>query len=268
MRNTKAKFSKIEKELFLQAKELLHELDGKFIIEPQTPQRIIDGAAVMMKHCPAGRILDVGTGQGEVFSVLKRFNNNYDAHICDDFRDPWHSEFKPKFLLDALTELGLIPKRVDNAATKLPYEDQIFDGVLCCDMIEHLHHTPRFLMEEIHRVLKPGGVVVIGMPNSVNFRKRIDVLRGRTNYVDFDQFWNDIDGIEYRGHVREYTPKETFRMIECGNFTPLCIYMLDWQVIHRLSGLLVPLWMFLSFFFPSTKDSYLVVGTKHKQSGK
>lgn len=44
-----------------------------------------------------------------------------------------------------------------------PVEDSSFDGVLCSQVFEHVF-TPARFMAEIHRVLKPGGVLVLAVP--------------------------------------------------------------------------------------------------------
>ncbi len=45
-----------------------------------------------------------------------------------------------------------------------PFEDNTFDYVHCSQIIEHLHDTMR-VMEEIHRITKPDGIVYIGVPH-------------------------------------------------------------------------------------------------------
>jgi SAM-dependent methyltransferase len=49
-------------------------------------------------------------------------------------------------------------------AEDLPFADASFDGVLMNEVLEHVRDENRSL-EEIHRVLRPGGVVVVISPN-------------------------------------------------------------------------------------------------------
>ncbi|MEO7742774.1 MAG: methyltransferase domain-containing protein [Usitatibacter sp.] len=47
---------------------------------------------------------------------------------------------------------------------RLPFEDQSFDVVTLLAVLEHLSH-PRAMLEEISRVLRPGGEVVLTVPS-------------------------------------------------------------------------------------------------------
>lgn len=46
---------------------------------------------------------------------------------------------------------------------KFPLPDAAFDGVLCTQVLEHVFNPQEFL-GEIHRVLRPGGVMVLAVP--------------------------------------------------------------------------------------------------------
>jgi len=50
-----------------------------------------------------------------------------------------------------------------NSGEKLPYADGVFDVVVCIESLEHLYPTD-FALEEIRRVLKPGGTAIIDVP--------------------------------------------------------------------------------------------------------
>jgi SAM-dependent methyltransferase len=65
--------------------------------------------------------------------------------------------------------------------TSLPYPDASFDRALCLDVLEHLTYEdqPRALAE-LARVLKPGGVLFVSVPNLAHLQSRIQfLLRGR-----------------------------------------------------------------------------------------
>ena len=54
----------------------------------------------------------------------------------------------------------------------LPYADAAFDIVTCSEVIEHLENF-RALLREAHRVLRPGGTLVLTTPNVLNAWSRL-----------------------------------------------------------------------------------------------
>ncbi len=65
--------------------------------------------------------------------------------------------------------------------TALPCADASFDRALCLDVLEHLSYEdqPRALAE-LSRVLRPGGILLISVPNLAHLQSRVQfLLRGR-----------------------------------------------------------------------------------------
>jgi SAM-dependent methyltransferase len=52
-----------------------------------------------------------------------------------------------------------------NVEDGLPFDDESFDIVWCTEVIEHVY-KPEFLLQEVDRILKPGGTAVLTTPNS------------------------------------------------------------------------------------------------------
>ena len=92
------------------------------------------------------------------------------------------------------------------------------------------------------------GLLVIVMPNSVNLRKRLSVLTGHTNHVPVDQLYHSQG--TWRGHVREYTLKETtyicrstgLAVVTAEHYEAIAYTRLTWlwRQMYMLPGRLVP----------------------------
>jgi 2-polyprenyl-3-methyl-5-hydroxy-6-metoxy-1,4-benzoquinol methylase len=75
-----------------------------------------------------------------------------------------------------------------------------FDAITTFDSMEHWHHSPKRLFREIVQALKPGGGLIVGVPNCVNLRRRITVPFGHGKWSGIQE-WYEAE--TFRGHVRE-----------------------------------------------------------------
>jgi cyclopropane fatty-acyl-phospholipid synthase-like methyltransferase len=66
--------------------------------------------------------------------------------------------------------------------TKLKFRDKFFDAVISFDIIEHLSEAnQRKFLDEVRRVVKPTGMLIIGCPNAkVSMRNNTLHLRELT----------------------------------------------------------------------------------------
>jgi SAM-dependent methyltransferase len=73
--------------------------------------------------------------------------------------------------------LGIEPVQAD-VEQPLPFDNASFDAVVAGELLEHLQF-PDALVAEIHRVLRPGGVIAGSVPNAFRLQGRLRFLRGR-----------------------------------------------------------------------------------------
>lgn len=95
----------------------------------------------------------------------------------------------------------------------IPFKPETFDAVFAGEIIEHLLDTDEFL-NEIHRILKPKGILVLTTPNASSF---INLYK----WLKKDQFVHNDYKIGQSGHVRYYSPKALIRQIKARGFTVL-----------------------------------------------
>lgn len=101
---------------------------------------------------PLGKVLDYGCGSGVFASrVINRAEEYWGAEVDDDA------------LADAAKVPGLRPVRIQPDAP-LPFDADAFDTVLILEVIEHVADE-RFVLGELLRVLKPGGLMLLSTPH-------------------------------------------------------------------------------------------------------
>lgn len=61
---------------------------------------------------------------------------------------------------------------VDINRDKLPFQDASLEQIFCLEVIEHLEN-PQFFLNEVYRVLKPYGILVLTTPNEKHLLWRL-----------------------------------------------------------------------------------------------
>ena len=72
-----------------------------------------------------------------------------------------------------------------NLEQKLKFKDTSFDKILFLDVLEHLQNRDQIL-SEVRRILKPNGLLFLGVPNSQTSWKRLQRSAGVCSYSDPD----------------------------------------------------------------------------------
>ena len=99
---------------------------------------------------PGARVLDVGCGRGLLLSALA--DRGFEAHGL---------EVSPAACRDADPRAQI---RIAPRLTEARYDPGHFDEVIFWHVLEHLR-DPRETLEEAHRILRPGGRLIIAVPN-------------------------------------------------------------------------------------------------------
>jgi 2-polyprenyl-3-methyl-5-hydroxy-6-metoxy-1,4-benzoquinol methylase len=145
----------------------------------------------------SGRLLDFGAGRGELLCQLHGANNFSELAGADLFARP----------ADLPASISWYQQDLNEALDVR----EPFDVVVCSETIEHLEN-PRHTMRNLHRLLRPGGVLVLTMPNQESLRSIGALLLGG----HFAQFL----GQHYPAHITALLHMDMERLCEECGFTP------------------------------------------------
>lgn len=109
-----------------------------------------------------GTALDMGCGKGTACIFLQSHFSKVYAVDLDSYLIP-----EAKKIADF--------SKIDLNFERLPYKNKSLDLVTAFQVIEHLEN-PFFVMREVHRVLRKGGLFVMSVPNPFQITHRIKFL--------------------------------------------------------------------------------------------
>ena len=117
--------------------------------DPRTPRRLQIFRSLVP---PSARVLDVGCGRGALALALAPL-----------VREVVGVDRVPELLALARDRAPANAEFVEGDATKLEFADGSFEAAFMTDVIEHVF-DPRTVVQELFRVLGPGGKLLISTP--------------------------------------------------------------------------------------------------------
>lgn len=102
------------------------------------------------------KILDVGCGRGFYLKILSDFKLGLDLYGVD--LNSKYLQIAEKFIKDESVNL------TKSDICNLPFKDDYFDRIIASEILEHIPDDQRAI-SELLRVLRPGGIVLITVPN-------------------------------------------------------------------------------------------------------
>ncbi len=143
---------------------------------------VIDTAAILIddhKHSDGARLLDIGCGYG--FFLKKMVQRGWAVEGIEVSRPG--REYARKKL-----GLSIHSKPLEDMA----FPKECIDVVTLFYVIEHVH-DPEMVLQEVYRILKPGGMVLLRWPHSTPvvkilgpFAKRFDIYHTPFHLYDFN----------------------------------------------------------------------------------
>jgi len=172
---------------------------------------------------PGAAIADLGGGLGTFSLGCAALGMR--AWVLDDFGDLLHRFYD-------LQKIGLHQElEVEVVTTPIRrwgehFDDESLDIVTCFDGIEHWLHSPQSVFAEAHRVLRPGGTLLIGSANAARLGNRLGALFGRASGASFEQWYYPP---EFRGPVREPVLGDLLRVVRELGFERQAVWGRNWR---------------------------------------
>jgi SAM-dependent methyltransferase len=153
------------------------------------------------------KICDVGCGNGVFTACFKEW---FTCYLCGVDGSPYALEQAAKLKFD---ELHLIK---DFSSENLPFLNNSFDLLINKDVLEHLIH-PEMLVKEMVRITKPGGHLLIHVPNHFPIFGRLKLLFQNTidpfGYFPMANRWNFP-------HIRFFNSADFIKLMIINGLSP------------------------------------------------
>ena len=195
-------------------RELLARLKAR-TVELNYGREVIAGMA--RRHAQSAvegelNILDIGLGTGaDLLNVAKSLEPRRTRLFGLESHPPY---------VEAARALGVDVRQADVERSAFPFETAFLNVVLANQMMEHAKEI-FWIASEVSRVLKPGGLFIVGVPNLASLHSRIMLGLGMQP-SPIDVLGPHVRGFTKPGFRRFIEADGYFRVIEVGgsNFYP------------------------------------------------
>ena len=168
----------------LQNRDWFHRIFVDWFFNPlENPRHSV--ALDLLK--PGVRILDIGCWDGRFLEKIRQ---------ADLFSELYGIDLPPE-AVEKVCSLGFDAQVIDLNSESIPFPDDYFDAISLLAVLEHIF-DPYMVIREIYRILRPGGILIIDVPNVGSFTNRCRILLGRLPVTSQDPGW---DG----GHLHYFT---------------------------------------------------------------
>ena len=174
----------------------------------------------------SGTVLEVGAWFGSFALSLSRLG--YEVVACDRY-ESYSGAFAGHIALMEKSGVKIVSTRREDELEQIASLGQ-FDVVLAAAVIEHVPHTPRFLLEALHGAVRPGGLLLLDTPNVARYWNRRALERGETIFQPLE----DQYGCEppWEGHHREFTAAEFEWMLQRVGCEDVEVEFVDYNMLQ------------------------------------
>ena len=215
-------------------------------------------AARVPREPSAVRVLEIGSFLGVLCFALRKVGFQVTAQDIPEFQN------NPR-LQERYRRAGIASVAANLKRHHFPYPDAHFDLVIMCETLEHLNFNPLPVIKEINRVMRPGGLFYLTVPNQLSAGNRLKLLRGETIQASVEQFYQQLDrrlNMIVGLHWREYSKADLFALLEPMGFAIRRHYFYQEDKRYRYRRLKFSFKDVLGEFFPSLRPVNVVLAEK------
>ncbi len=147
-----------------------------------------------------GRVVELGSAPGTQVAELARAGYRATSVDIGSLADAW-SGAADGTMRALLAAAGVVDVTWDLEQVPYPLEDRAYDAVVMTEVFEHLRDYPIRSLQEVHRILRPGGRLFFTTPNQAHLLNRLRLLGGRNTQTPLPDW---VGGIPHARHAREY----------------------------------------------------------------
>ena len=158
---------------------------------------------------PPASVIELGAAPGDQIADLGARGYRATAVDIGLHSDEWGGGESGR-MLDLLAASDVEFVQWDLEVTPYPLPDDSYDAVIMTEVYEHLREYPVTSLQEVHRILRPGGRLYFTTPNAAYLMNRLRLSAGR-NVSSPLADW--IGGVPFARHAREYTFREAHELM-------------------------------------------------------
>lgn len=184
----------------------------------------------------SGRCLELGSGPYFTTFLLREFTE-LELTLANYFSSDWGAQVVQEvaYQQPQTGEMAVVPLtsfHFNLETERFPFADGAFEGVLFCEILEHLLCDPLAALREIKRVLTPNGTLILTTPNVNRLENVARMVAGENIYDPYSAYG------PYGRHNREYNRRELMLMLDYLGFSITSMFTAD--VHQNNANLYVP----------------------------
>jgi SAM-dependent methyltransferase len=167
---------------------------------------------IIARQKKEGKLLEIGSNP-YLLTILVKKIFNYDITLTNYFDISIYGSHVKKGIqiikseqYDEQFEFEFFDLNIE--LSKLPFEENEFDMVLFCEVLEHIIVNPLNIFSRLKNLLKKNGILLITTPNAVRLINFAHMIKG---YNFFDRY--HVNNGVYGRHNREFTITEIEKIL-------------------------------------------------------